>query len=380
MLFFNVESDRPQGINSRVMTRRQRVYIIGAGYIGSIHAAAAMKLPVSGRLEISGANRGQEVRERFHKQFPAGRVFDSAPRMLSEPAETNDIVVVATPPFSHAELVSLALESGRHVLSEKPLALNMDEAGSMLALAKEKGKYLGCCSTRFVGAPPSEEAKRLLREKALGDVYHVSFINRRQRNRAGIDDTPEVTWFLDPVKSGGGVLMDMAPYDFTALNNILEPVQVDVVSAWLVNPCPAGPPPTPECLEQNAGASLMYYLDNGRVVPVTYERIAYTQAEARTFMEIEGSRGAVRWDWFDLIGDGDVTFSRDVDNKVETERKRLGWGDIAYDERPLFYFHEFVHGKESPAVVNEQAVFNFACVRAVYDCAISGTKQSVYMT
>jgi predicted dehydrogenase len=360
------------------MAELQRIYVIGTGFVGRLHAHAAMKLPLAGRLELLAADIDASAREDFKKEHPSARILDDVRELLAEPAKIHDIVVVATPPYTHPDLVALALNSGRHVLCEKPLALNVADATSMLQLARATDRYFGCCSTRFLGTPTTEEVKRLLGQEALGEVYHVSFINRRQRNRAGIDDTPEATWFLDPLKSGGGVLMDMGPYDFAVLNDILQPVRVDVMSAWMTDPAAPTPRSTTRGrLEQHAGASLVYYSADGRPLPVTYERAGYTQGEPRTHAEIEGTTGAVRWDWFDLIGPGEVVLSLDISNKLDTETVRLGWGDLAYDERPLRYFYDRVHGAPSLAVVNEQAVFNLACVRAIYDCATSGTVQSV---
>src|SRR5262249_42983066 len=155
--------------------------------------------------------------------------------MLAESARENDIVIIATPPFTHYELACAALATGRHVLCEKPLALDRTQAHEMLAVAQAHQRLLGCCSVRFLHWPPAEAARRLLQEGALGQLYHIRFLSVEQRNRPGIEYQPGTYWFLDQAKSGGGTLMDRAPYEFTMLNDLLAPTRVEVLSAWLAN-------------------------------------------------------------------------------------------------------------------------------------------------
>ena len=115
--------------------------------------------------------------------------------MLSEPAQDLDIVIVATPPSTHAELSCAALATGRHVLCEKPLLLTRSELVT-LAVAREHNCLLGCCSVRFLHWPPAEEARRLLKERALGIIFHARFTSREQRNLPWVEYQPERPGFL----------------------------------------------------------------------------------------------------------------------------------------------------------------------------------------
>ena len=211
--------------------------------------------------------------------------------MLAEAALDTDIVVVATPPVAHYELTCAALATGRHVLCEKPLAMNQTQARQMLKMAKKYNRLLGCCSVRFLHWPPAEEAQHLLDEHVLGDIYHVRFTSREQRNRPGIEYQPGTFWFLDSTKSGGGTLMDRAPYEFTVLNNLFQPERVEILSAWTANPTTALhlPPETVFDVEQQAGATLRYHLADGKTFMMTYERASCTHSDNQSFIEIEGS-------------------------------------------------------------------------------------------
>jgi predicted dehydrogenase len=302
--------------------------------------------------------------------------------MLAEPAEPHDIVIVATPPFTHCELTCAALSTSRHVLCEKPLAMNRAQAIHMLDLARAKNLLLGCCSDRQLGTPTAVETKRLIQSGALGTLYHARFINRQQRDRPGIEYQPTSPWFSDQSKSGGGILMDRGPYDFTFLNDLLQPRRVDVLSAWMASPTTvlSLPQGTIFDVEEHVGATLRYHLADGTTMMVIYERSGCTHGEEQSITEIEGLQGAVSWDYSLMPRKySSLTHSYDKDGNVESIKRTfpIANSTLMSWNKPLYYFFQRLHGEPSPAVVNEQAVFNFSCIRAIYDCALSGEVQSV---
>ena len=357
-----------------------RVYLIGAGVIARHHANAVAKLPDGSRVALSVADPNPVALDEFCSQFPRARRFIDAAEMLGEPATAADIVVVATPPFTHRVLALLALGSGRHVLCEKPLAMDAAEAREMLEAARGAGRLLGCCSTRFLGYAPTEAAKRAIDAGALGTLYHATFVNRWRRDRTGLEYQPSSPWFLDRSRSGGGTLMDWSPYDFTTLNHVLDPVRVEVHAAWMTSPetVVALPDGAVFDTEQHVGAALRYHRRNGQVIDVAFERAACTHGAERRIVEVEGARGAVRWEWIDDLGDGSVTVTRDQDGvAVEETTHPADSAETEIHSRPLLYFAARVRGEPSPAVVDERAIFNFACLQAVYECVRTGAAQSV---
>ncbi len=357
-----------------------RIYLIGAGTIARQHAAAIEQLPDPQGVILSVADPNPVALQEFLKNSPQARQFSDAREMLSEPAQYDDIVIVATPPFTHCDLSCAALESGRHVLCEKPLAMTSAEAHQMLAAAHAKQRLLGCCSDRFLGIPTTAEAKRLVQTGALGKPYHFTFVQRTHRGRTGIEYQPSTRWFLDQAKNGGGTVMDWGPYDFATLNEVLAPVRIEVITAWMSNPTTAASWPADMVfnVEQHAGASLRYHLSDGTLVAVTYERAACTHGQPRSVVEVEGDCGAVWWDWLMTSGKGELARSFDKDCKVETTTAELtDNGGLHFHQRPLVYFYRRIQGEAAPALVNEQAVFNFCCLRAVYECAVTGQVQMV---
>jgi predicted dehydrogenase len=108
-----------------------------------------------------------------------------------------DLVHVATPPFTHAELVSRAIGAGKHVLCEKPLATSVADAKALAAAAAKAGRVLAVnLIMRY--SPLCEAVKRLVDARLLGEPLHGFF-----ENYAKDEPLPPGHWFWDQQKSGG---------------------------------------------------------------------------------------------------------------------------------------------------------------------------------
>lgn len=120
------------------MEDKIRILVIGCGNMGSSHARAYHQLP---EFEIVGlVSRGKESRENLALELGGYPTYGSLQEALD--AGPADAVSVNTYPDTHAEMVRAALEAGCHVFVEKPLALTVGEAESLVALATEKKKKL----------------------------------------------------------------------------------------------------------------------------------------------------------------------------------------------------------------------------------------------
>jgi predicted dehydrogenase len=355
--------------------KKHRIYLVGAGVISSAHVAALEDLKNEGEFELRVCDLNPKALAAFVEKHPKVLPCASVDEMLGNSPRETDIVIICTPPMAHFELVQLALNSGRHVLCEKPLAMNQKQALEMLALARKKQKLFGCCSSRFVGTQMLREAKTLLKNKKLGSLYRIRWISRRNRGRSGIEYQPAARWFLDKSKNGGGTLMDWGPYDFTTLNHLLEPTQVEIVTAGNAMPHTNHelPPGTVQNVESHVWATIKYYLSDGTTLLVDFERASATHGQEYQCFEIEGTHGALALNWVDPCS---FQHSWDEGGKVKTEK--FTYSDVlSMHSRPIVNFFQAIQGKPSESITNEEAVFNFNCIRAVYDCAETSQSQRV---
>jgi predicted dehydrogenase len=142
--------------------------------------------------------------------------FPSAGRLLE--ASPVEAVLNLTPPRSHAQVTLAALEAGRHVYSEKPLATTRADALTLLATAERRRLVLGCAPDTFLGAT-LQTARRLLDDQVIGrPVAAVAcFASLGWEHRH-----PRPEFFYLP---GAGPMLDMAPYYVTSLVTLLGPVR-----------------------------------------------------------------------------------------------------------------------------------------------------------
>lgn len=348
-----------------------RIYLIGAGVIARHHADAALHLGEP--VELHVFDPSAEAIAAFTARAPGAIIHGDLESMLSGEPRSDDIVVVATPPRSHAALAIRAFQSGRHVLSEKPLGMSAEEALEMFAAARAVGKHLGDCSMRFLGYEAEEAIRKALAEDELGELYHVTCRHRVQRGRSGIEYQPEARWFLDRSRSGGGVLMDWSVYDLATLFDLLQPVRVEIRDAWTAKPeTSADPTDVVFDVETHVGAAMRLTLAGGHTVALSYERASCTHGTPGMLLELEGLRGAATWQWLPYLDNStSVTLRRDAGGAEAAEGFPID-GTPNWHHRPLVYFHRSLRGGKGPQISDERALFNFAVIQGIYAVATDG--------
>lgn len=129
-----------------------------------------------------------------------------------------DCVLNLTPPQAHAALTLQALRTGKHVYSEKPLAIDRAGGRAILETAVSHGLYVGCAPDTFLGNA-GRAARRLLADGVIGRPVAVSATFMSGGNES---------WHPDPAffyRPGGGPLFDMGPYYLTMLVTLLGPIR-----------------------------------------------------------------------------------------------------------------------------------------------------------
>ena len=108
-----------------------------------------------------------------------------------------DVVYIATPPFLHHAQALAALEAGKHVIVEKPLALTVPQAEQLVAVARQRGRLLVANLMQRYN-PLYDAVRRLVEGRTLGEVLRGSF-----ENYASDENLPADHWFWDRARSGG---------------------------------------------------------------------------------------------------------------------------------------------------------------------------------
>jgi len=152
------------------------------------------------------------------------RAWTTLDEALSDPAV--QAVYVATPVFLHAPQTIQSLRAGKHVLCEKPMAMNEAEARSMVQIAEESGRTFGVAYYRR-SYPKVQRAKQLLDARAIGtpvlaELTSHGWFDEKESDRG---------WLIDPTQAGGGPLYDIASHRIDVLNFLFG--QPERVSAHL---------------------------------------------------------------------------------------------------------------------------------------------------
>ena len=194
-----------------------RFAVVGLGYWGPNLVRNLVGLPEAEVTMLCDQRPG--ALETLVSRYPATRGVTDYERVLSD-GEV-DVVAIATPIGTHFELARAALEAGKHVFVEKPLAASWEEGDELVRLASERGLVLMPGHT-FLYSPPVQVVKDLIASGDLGDIYFIS--------------TSRVNLGLH--QSDASVVWDLGPHDFSILQYWLgeAPTHVSTLSRGCVLP------------------------------------------------------------------------------------------------------------------------------------------------
>jgi predicted dehydrogenase len=205
------------------MDRRLRLGMVGGGqggYIGAAHRLAA-------RLDdcydfVAGALSSDPQRAaesgRVLRLDPARSYADyrEMARVEAQREDGIDAVVVVTPNHLHAPVTTAFLEAGIHVICDKPLAMSLEEALQMQALAQSTGKLLAVTYT-YSGYAMVRHAKEMVAAGELGEVrfVHVEYVQDWLAEPVEQQGNKQAEWRTDPARTGpGGCLGDIGTHAY----------------------------------------------------------------------------------------------------------------------------------------------------------------------
>lgn len=189
-----------------------RLAVIGCGNVLSAYRAAIDKLRARGAVTVALAC-GREIQRTSACDALTTTRFTTRPEDVFTSPEV-DAVLVLTSMSEHARLARAALEAGKHVLVEKPLATTLDEANGLVALARRSAGRLVCAPFTIL-SPTFQTLARRIRNGDIGRPCSA----RARYGWAGPDWSE---WFYKP---GGGCLFDLGVYCLTSLTGLLGPAK-----------------------------------------------------------------------------------------------------------------------------------------------------------
>lgn len=142
--------------------------IFGTGFMGRVHLEAVRRLEHVDVIAIAGRNR--DAAYKLGSGFSVPYITTDYRQILADP--TIDAIHICTPNAQHFPMAMAALEAGKHVMCEKPLATTVDEAGELLATAQKKGlRNAVCHNLRYY--PMVQQMRRMCEAGDLGDILVV---------------------------------------------------------------------------------------------------------------------------------------------------------------------------------------------------------------
>ncbi|MBP0615660.1 Gfo/Idh/MocA family protein [Jiella mangrovi] len=188
-----------------------RIGLVGCGNISDIYLINAPRFP--GIRFVACADLKPEAAMRQSEKYGIEAV--SVAELLGR--DDIDIVLNLTVPAAHAEISLAALENGKHVYCEKPLAATLEDGMAIVETARAKGLRVGSAPDTVLGAAMRETRRQI----------DAGVIGRPVLGTAAVLSHGMEFWHPDPTfffKPGGGPVFDMGPYYLTTLVNLLGPV------------------------------------------------------------------------------------------------------------------------------------------------------------
>jgi predicted dehydrogenase len=180
-----------------------RVGFVGSGFARRVQIPALAFVPGTRATAVASGHRANA--EAVAREFSLPHVFDDGVELAQSPDV--DLVIVSSTPDSHARYTIAALEAGKHVLCEKPMALDAFEASQMLAAAERRPDRVAWVDHELRYEPNRRRARELIRSDAIGEVRHLELSLKPYLRGDGRPQASEApwTWWFDAAR-GGGIL------------------------------------------------------------------------------------------------------------------------------------------------------------------------------
>jgi predicted dehydrogenase len=321
--------------------------IIGAGDIADRIMAPAMRQAPRSEL-VAVARRDRAAAEAFARKHGARRTYDAVESLLEDPEV--DAVYVATPVWRHCPDTLAAAEHGKHVLCEKPMALNVREGERMrAAIEKANVRFMTCFYQRFNAR--HRKIRELLAAGTIGRVTAVRMnFSGRSPDRVG-------AWRQDPALSGGGSYMDNASHCVDLLRFLFG--EIRAVSAFVDTLAASYP-------VEDTATSILRLANGAHAVVTSYWSTDDPDEDRNSLLEIAGTDGTIiATPLHDKFSRGQLTVDR-----------RAGQQSYHFDESThvalLEEFAAALAEGRPPSITDAEGIAALRVVEAVYESSRSG--------
>ncbi|WGT49640.1 MULTISPECIES: Gfo/Idh/MocA family protein [Thioclava] len=269
------------------------VALIGTGFMGKCHAMAWRNLAtVFGgahpRLEVLCDTPSDKARA-FSEQFGFARGSDDWQASCTDPAV--DVVSITAPNGLHRPMAEAALRAGKHVWLEKPMALTLEDARAMAALATEHPGQVTILGYNYLRSPAFQMARKLIAEGAIGTprafrgVYDEDY---------SADPRLPWSWRMTREAGGLGALGDLGCHLVSQMVALMGPVEELTAMTQIAIP-ERGSPDGPKPVENEDSAMALIRFASGAQGSFATSRVARGR-KCRLQWEIHGSDGTLVFD------------------------------------------------------------------------------------
>lgn len=299
--------------------------LIGCGDISRKRVAPALRdLPNCDFVAVSRANFA--LAASFAQEFNARKSYQHWQDLIAD--RELDAVYIATPVHLHAEQTIAAAAAGKHVLCEKPMALNVAECDRMIAACRQHNVQLGIAYYRHF-YPAVTRIKELIAAGAIGQPV-IAQINAFE----WFDPTPANPrrWLIEKEQSGGGPMFDFGCHRIEVLLNILGPITETSATLKTV---------VLDRQVEDAGVAVFQF-ERG---PCGVLSIAHATSEPQDTLDIFGSQGSIH---VASLNEGTVRIKTSAGERVEALPPAANFHEPLIDD-----FTNAVLNGTSPSVTAE---------------------------
>ncbi len=278
------------------MNRKLRMGMIGGGhtaFIGAIHRLAAF---MDGEIELVcgcfSSDPERSMVSGLSYYLPENRIYDSYISMLESEArldenERMDFVTIVTPNHLHFDPAMMALDKGFHVVLDKPIAFNLEEALNLKTKVERTGLLLALTHT-YAGYPAVKQARKMVADGMLGEIrkIYVEYPQGWLASKEEDTGNKQAEWRTDPKRSGkAGAIGDIGIHAHH-LAEYISGLKTIALSAEL-NTFVVG-----RLLEDDASVLLRF--DNGASGVLSVSQIAVGEENALK-IRVYGEKGGIEW-------------------------------------------------------------------------------------